>query len=197
MYQQTVPSPATAITGENPLVITLKRVTGVLQAAKIPFALMGGFAAYARGGVLSAHDVDFLIRESDADAALTALAADGLRPVRPPEDWLVKVYDGDQLVDLIFRPIQRPVTDEVLAETDLLPVGGVHVPVLSATLLMAHKVLALNAHSADFGPSVEIARLLREQIDWAKLRVELAGSPYGEAFLVLVQGLKIVEGNPA
>src|ERR1700759_2633464 len=103
--------------GEQDLIGTLKRVAAVLKQTGIPFALAGGFAVYARGGVSSDHDVDFLLREEDVDATLGAMEQAGFRTSRPPEDWLVKVWDGEQMVDLIHRPVDRPVTDDTLADT--------------------------------------------------------------------------------
>src|SRR5690348_2732442 len=91
-----------SVGNDEDLITTLKRVAAVLKQAGIPFALAGGFAAYARGGTSSDHDVDFLLREKDVDRALEALAEVGFRTVRPPEDWLVKVYDDELMVDLIF-----------------------------------------------------------------------------------------------
>src|SRR3954453_21748937 len=99
------------------LATTLKRVAAALKQAEIPFALGGSFAVYAHGGHSSDHDVDFLIREQDTERALEVLADAGFTSERPPEDWLVKVYDDGRLVDLIFRPVESPVTDEVLADT--------------------------------------------------------------------------------
>src|SRR5262245_15457134 len=106
------------------LMTTLKRVPSVLKQAGVPFALAGGFAAYARGGTSSDHDVDFLLRERDVEAALKSLAEGGFQVVRPPEDWLVKVYDDDRMVDLIFRPVDRPVTDETLADATPISVSA-------------------------------------------------------------------------
>ena len=45
-----------------------------------------------------------MIKPEDADRALEALAEAGLGPEKPPEEWLHKAWDGDILVDLIFRP---------------------------------------------------------------------------------------------
>ena len=97
---------------QDPLIRTLKRVACHLKALEIPFALAGSLAVYARGGAPVDHDVDFLIKEEDADRVLAGLTEEGFRAVRPPEGWLVKVYEEDRLVDLIFRPVQRPVDDE-------------------------------------------------------------------------------------
>jgi len=174
------------------LILTLKRVAYVLTQAEVPFALAGGMAVYARGGTSSDHDVDFLIRESDAATALGALADAGFRTERPPEGWLVKVYDDDRLVDLIYRPVERPVTDETLADTELLPVNAIRVPVLSATELMAHTMLTFSQHYCDFAKALPTARSLREQIDWRRVRRETAPSPYAHAFLVLLDLLGVV-----
>jgi hypothetical protein len=174
------------------LIHSLKRVASVLKQEQVPFALAGGFAVYAHGGTSSDHDVDFLIKEEDAARALEVLAAAGLRPERPPEDWLVKVYDEDRLVDLIFRPVQRPVTDRTLAHAIERPLGGIHLPVVSATDLMVHKLLTFSQHSCNFGGGLPMARSLREQIDWAIVAKETAESPYAVSFLVLLALIDVI-----
>jgi hypothetical protein len=174
------------------LMLTMKRVGAVLKRAGIPFALAGGFAAYARGGMSSDHDVDFLLRPQDVDAALEALAQAGCEIERPPEDWLVKVYDEGRLVDLIHRPVECPVTDETLADSDLISVSAIQLPVISATVLMEHKLLAFSQHYCDFTKGIPLARSLREQIDWPRVRRVTAGSAYAQAFLVLLDRLDVV-----
>lgn len=174
------------------LLVTLKRAASVLKQAEVPFALAGGFAVYAHGGMSSDHDVDFLIKESDVPRALEALVGAGFTAERPPEDWLVKVYEDGRLVDLIHRPVERPVTDETLADTVDRPVNAVRLPVLSATTLMVHKLLAYSQHYCDFAKGLPLARSLREQIDWVRVRQETAHSPYAEAFLVLLDRLDVV-----
>ena len=174
------------------LIGTLKRVASVLKQEQVPFALAGGFAVYAHGGTSSDHDVDFLIKEEDAARALEVLGAAGFRPERPPEDWLVKVYDEDRLVDLIFRPVQRPVTDRTLAHAVERPLGGIHLPVVSATDLMVHKLLTYSQHSCNFGAGLPAARSLREQIDWAIVAKETSESPFAVSFLVLLALIDVI-----
>jgi Uncharacterised nucleotidyltransferase len=171
---------------------TMKRVGAALKLAGIPFALAGGFAAYARGGTSSDHDVDFLLRAQDIDRALESLAEAGFATERPPEDWLVKVYDEGRLVDLIHRPVERPVTDETLADTTPISVSAIQLPVVSATVLMEHKLLSFDQHYCDFAKAIPLARSLREQIDWSGVRRSTADSPYGQAFLVLLDRLGVV-----
>ena len=181
---------------DKDLITTMKRVAAVFKAAGIPFALAGGFAAYARGGTSSDHDVDFLLRERDVDKALEALAEVGFRTARPPEDWLVKVYDDDLMVDLIFRPVDNPVTDETLADSDPISVSAILMPVISATVLMEHKLLTFGQHYCDFAKALPLARSLREQIDWGRVRKATEDSPYAQAFLVLLEKLDVIsEGD--
>ena len=177
---------------QQPLIATLKRVADHLKAAQVPFALAGSFAAYARGGAACDHDVDFLIKECDAERALSALADAGFRTEHPPEGWLVKVYEDDCLVDLIFSPVQRPVTDATLADSEVLPVNAAHMPVLSATELMIHKILSFGPHYCDYTRALPLARSLREQIDWARVEREVAHSPYAMAFLTLLDRLHVI-----
>lgn len=174
------------------LLATCKRVAAVLKQSEIPFALGGSFAVYAHGGHSSDHDVDFLIRQQDVERALEALVDAGFTAARPPEDWLVKVYDDGRLVDLIHRPIETPVTDETFTDTVVRPVDAIHMPVLSATQLMVHKLLSFSQHYCDFARGLPLARSLREQIDWERVRKETAHSPYAEAFLVLLDRLDVV-----
>ena len=174
------------------LAVALKRVAAALKAADIPFALGGSFAVYAHGGHSSDHDVDFLLREQDKDAALKALADVGFRTEQPPEDWLVKVYDEDRMVDLIYRPIETPVTDETLRDSEIIAVEAISMPVISATQLMIHKLLSYSQHHCDFATGLPVARSLREQIDWPRVRRETADSPYAEAFLMLLDRLDVV-----
>jgi hypothetical protein len=177
---------------QQPLIDTLKRVAYQLKQLGVPFALAGSFAVYARGGQPVDHDVDFLIKADDAEKVLTGLVEAGFRAEVPPEGWLVKVFEDDRLVDLIYTPVQRPVTDETLADVDILPVNAVHMPVLSATELMIHKMLTWSTHYCDFARGLPLARSLREQIDWARVRRETAHSPFARAFLVLLDGLEVI-----
>ncbi|WP_199440023.1 nucleotidyltransferase family protein [Umezawaea beigongshangensis] len=178
---------------QDELLRTLTKVAKALRTAGIPFALTGGCAGYARGGPPSEHDVDLLVREEDTEAAVSALVAAGMRSAEPPEDWLLKVYDGDYLVDLLFRPNEQQVTDEVLACAEELQVGSVTLPVMPATEVLISKLGVLSDHRCDFSELLPFARALREQIDWDRVRVETADSPFAEAFLVLSERLAIVE----
>ena len=171
---------------------TLKRSAVALKQCGVPFALGGGHAVYARGGPASEHDVDFLVREDDAEEAIEALMAAGLRGEHPPEDWLLKAYDEDRLVDVIWRLGGRPVDDDLLARAEELDVCSVMMPVVGATDLVIGKLLPLTAHYCDLSGPLALARALREQVDWRLVRDETAESPYAAAFLLLGERLGVV-----
>lgn len=170
-------------TDDQPLREALKRVASTLKAADIPFALSGGYAVWARGGPEPEHDVDFLVCEEDVPGVERVLEEAGLRIEQPPEDWLTKAYDGPHLVDLIFRPVQRPVTREQLERTDDISVDSVLMPVARATDIFVGKLLALDERSCDFSNLFAQVRALREQVDWHALHAEVGESPFARAFL--------------
>ena len=174
------------------LIETMKRAAAALREAEVPFLLGGGLAAWARGGPPTDHDVDFLMRERDVELALDALEAVGMRAERPPEGWLLKAWDGDVLVDLIFAPSGGPVDDSTFARAEKLEVAALPIDVASIDDVLATKLLAMSEQNPDFRQVLEIARSLREQIDWDAVRAEVGDAPFGAAFLTLAERLRII-----
>src|SRR5437764_14555983 len=86
------------------LLDTLKRASGALREAEVPFVLGGGVAVWAHGGPETEHDLDFFVKPEDSERALEVLAAAGFRPEQPPEGWLYKACDGAVPVDLNLDP---------------------------------------------------------------------------------------------
>jgi hypothetical protein len=174
------------------LLTTMKKAGGVLRDAGIPHALGGGLASWARGGPESEHDVDFLVKPADAERAQRALADAGFRTEKPPEPWLLKAYDGDTLVDLIFHPRSGPVDDELLSRAVELEVSAMRLPVIPLEDLLVQKLLTLSEQTPDYGSVLEIARALREQIAWDDVRRRTEGNPFAEAFFTLLDELDII-----
>jgi predicted nucleotidyltransferase len=172
---------------------TLKKVAGLLRDAEIPFLLGGGVAVWARGGPESDHDLDLMLREPDAERARGVLDEAGLRTEKPPEGWLYKAFDDGVMVDLIFRPTGQPVEEEVFERAEELNVNAVPMQVMSLEDVLVTKLSALREHELDYDSVVEMARTVREQIDWADVRARTSDSPYAKAFFTLVEELGIVE----
>jgi Uncharacterised nucleotidyltransferase len=172
----------------------MKRAAAVLRDNEIAFTLAGGQAIYARGGPESGHDVDFVLRRTDAERALEVLGEAGWRCQRPPEGWLYKVYDeDDSMIDLIFAPNNKPeAVDGQLERSDELEVFAIRMNVMSVTDVLATKLLALKEHEVDYESVLEVARSLREHVDWTMLRELTDESPYAKAFFTLAEELHLV-----
>ena len=176
---------------------SLKRAGAALRDAGVPFAVGGGLAFYAYGGDHSDHDVDLMVRQQDVERAQQVLVDAGMRPEDPPEEWLLKVYDGDVLIDLIFEPEGLPITDEVLARAQERAIEAMHLPVLDLNDALTTRLLAFNERSIDFVGMVSIVRKVREQVDWADLRERTKASPFARSFIVLAEGLDIAPSAKA
>ena len=174
------------------LLDAMKKAAGALRDAEVPFVLGGGLACWARGAPKTEHDVDFLVRPEDAERAQRALADAGMRTETPPEGWLLKAYDGDVLVDLIFHPQGGPVDDELFERAEDLEVYATRVKVAALEDVLVQKLLALSEQQPDYSSVLEIARALREQIDWPQVRSRTAESPFAKGYFTLLDELDIV-----
>jgi hypothetical protein len=176
------------------LVDTLKKAVAAFRDHEVPYLLGGGLAIWARGGPERDHDLDFMVKEDDADRALEALVAAGMAAEKPPEGWLYKAYDAnDVMVDVIFRPTENPVTDEMLARGEELEVMAIQVNVMSPEDVFVSKLLALREHELEYDSLIEMTRAVREQIDWSAVRERTEHSPFARAFFSLAEGLELVE----
>jgi len=177
----------------NGMMTTLKRAAAALRDAGVPFLVAGGVASWVRGGPATDHDLDFVVKPADADQALAVLEDAGLRAEHPPEEWLYKAFDGDVMVDLIFHPAGLEVTDDVIERGDEIEVEAMTMRVMRPEDLLVTKLMAMTEHTINYRSCLEIARALREQVDWTDVRHRSATSPFGRAFFVIAEGLGILE----
>jgi hypothetical protein len=174
------------------LLRTMKKASAVLRGGNVDHMLGGGLAIWARGGPPTDHDVDFLLREEDAERALEVLAEAGFRSERPPEHWLYKAWDGANLVDLVFHPAGGKVGDEHFARADEMEVSATMMLVAAIDDVLVTKLLAITEQDPDFRPVLEVARALREQVNWKSVAQRTSRSPFARAFFELAEGLDIV-----
>jgi hypothetical protein len=167
------------------MMAVLKKAVGVLREEGIPFALAGSMACWALGGPPSRHDIDLAVLQSDADRALEVLAEAGFTIEHPPEDWLVKAWLDDVLVDLIWAPMGLTVTEKVLAAARSVNVDGMPMPALAPTDVLTSKLLALNEGHLDFEGLLAMVRGVREQVDWPELRRRTESEPLARSFLYM------------
>jgi hypothetical protein len=170
----------------------LKRSAAALEAAGVPFLLGGSLASWARGGPETRHDLDLVIKPGDRERATEALREVGMRIEQPPEQWLVKAWDGDVLIDVIHAPKGLEITDEVIGRGDELAVLSMDMRVMALEDVFTTKLMALSEHALRFQGLLQMARALREQVDWDQVRRATAESPFARAFFVMVEGLGVV-----
>jgi hypothetical protein len=175
------------------LIDAMKAAAGILQQSEIPFVLGGGLSAWARGGPKTEHDVDFLLKPEDADAALASFETAGWLTERPPEGWLYKTWhENGALVDLIFNPASGPITEEIIDRAPVVEVMALRIHVSTLEDVMTAKLMAMTEQEPDYSALLEWARALREQIDWDVVRSATAASPFAKAFFTLVESLGVV-----
>lgn len=172
----------------------LKRSAAALRDAGVPFMVGGSLAVWARGGPQSRHDLDLIVRPADAERALETLGEAGFKTERPPEEWLYKAFDEEgTLVDVIFGPTGIPVDDELFGRAEEIELLAMAMPVMSLEDVLATKLLVLDEHSLDYESVLQIARALREKIDWETVERRTAASPFARAFFTLVRELGLVQ----
>src|SRR4051794_10549997 len=170
---------------------TLKKSVAAFREAQVPTLLGGSLAIWARGGPETKHDLDFMVKEKDAERALQALVDAGMKPEKPPEEWLYKAWDGDVLVDVIFQPRGLEMTDAVFERGDTREVMAITVDLMGLEDVFATKLMSLDEHNCDYQSVLLMARSLREQIDWDALRERTGDWPFAAAFFVLVKELGV------
>jgi predicted nucleotidyltransferase len=174
------------------LLAAMKKAGGALNAAGVPFVLGGGLACWARGAPKTEHDVDLLVKPEDAERAQETLAHAGMRTETPPEGWLLKAYDDGVLIDLIFDPHDGPIDDRTFERAEELEVHAMRMKVAVLEDVLVQKLLALREQEPDFSSVLELARALREQVDWDEVRERTRESPFAKAYFTLLDELEIV-----
>ncbi len=177
---------------------TLKKVVAALRDNEIPYLLGGSLAFWAHGGPERRKDLDFMVKPDDAERALEALEAEGMRPEKPPEGWLYKAWDGEVLVDLIFHPKGMEIDDEVIARGEAIEVLSMPLRVMALEDVLCTKLLALHEHHVDYSSLLQMARSLREKVDWDDVRARTQRSAFARAFFTIIEGIGVIgEGEPA
>jgi hypothetical protein len=175
------------------LLDAMMTAAAALRDSGVPYLLAGSFAVWARGGPPKDTDLDFAIRPEDIDDAVGALVGAGLEPLATPEEWLRKVRNGDVIVDLIFDPAGVEIDDEAIERGNDIEVNGMTFRVMAVDDVMTTKLFSLKEHYLDYESALEMARVMREQIDWDELRARCDDYPYAKPFFTLVEELGVIE----
>ena len=180
-------------TSHEEITSTLRKAASVLRNAGVPYMLGGSIGCWARGGPTSQNDLDLFLPREEAERALTVLVDVGMRAEHPPEAWLLKAFDGSVMIDLIYESLGiGRIKLETIEAAERLSVLAIEMPVMALEDILASKLLAISEQRLDFAPTLEIARSIREQVDWDKVRRRTDASPYARAFFALLSELKVI-----
>ncbi|HYJ57430.1 MAG TPA: nucleotidyltransferase [Mycobacterium sp.] len=169
----------------------LKIAASALKEHGPRFALAGSFALWVFGAPEPVHDVDFVVAETDAEAAAATLAQAGFAVERTPEDWLFKAHVDDVVVDVLHRVNGVAVDADCLDAAEDHSVLAITMPVLTPTVVLIQKLRSLDEHFCDFSSLLPATRAVRERVDWDRVRADTAENDFAVAFLVLADRLRI------
>jgi hypothetical protein len=174
------------------IIEALRKAAAALRETEVRYCLAGSVASWARGGPETVNDLDLIVEPEHMDEAVAALEACGMRSEVPPEGWLVKLWDGDVLIDLIHTVTGYEDVREILERAERMRVASLDVPVAQMEDVLTPKLLAFDEHYLDYTGALRVSRALREQIDWALLREKTCDSPYARGFFALLEALDII-----
>ena len=120
-----------------------------------------------------------------------------MRAEDPPEEWLVKAWDGDVLVDLIFAPKGLPIDDAVIARGDDMAVLSMQMRVMAIEDVLITKLMAINEHHCASRGCCRSPARCASRSTGTQVRAATAASPFARAFFVLLEGLEIVRARTA
>ena len=75
-----------------------------------------------------------------------------------------------------------------------LEVHATRLKVAALEDVLVQKLLALSEQEPDFSSVLELARSLREQVDWDEVRERTASSPFAKGYFTMLDELEIVPG---
>ncbi len=157
---------------EARFIAVLDDAVAAVEAAGLPYVLMGGIAAACHGRPRWTHDVDLLVRPTDARAVLDALGAAGFDTEETFPDWLYKASRDDQLVDVIFRSAgDIYLDDEMLARASWREVLGRQLLVIPPEDLIVIKAVVHAEHMPRHWHDALAVLAGCEAVDWDYLVV--------------------------
>jgi predicted nucleotidyltransferase len=133
-------------TDETFLTVLAEAVQAV-EAAGVPYLLMGGVASAAIGRLRWTHDIDLLVRPDDARPTLDALDQEGFDVEETDPHWLFKGFKHGVLVDVIFRSAGDIfLDDEMLARSIAVDQSGQTMRVIAPEDLIVIKAVVSAEH---------------------------------------------------
>ena len=181
----------------------LDETVSLLDAARVPYVLMGGVASAARGGHRFTHDIDVFVKHEDADRALATFTKRGFRTEKTYPEWLYKAFKKRVMIDVIFRSTGPVVLDdEMIAHASVVEWKGRDLRVLAPEDLFVIKALVMSDHTLAMDPRwmrhvYDMLSVVRAcELDWDYLlRRARQGPRRVLGFLLYAQSLDLTVPN--
>jgi hypothetical protein len=129
--------------GAGRVLTVLAAAGAALEAARVPYVLVGGLASAALGRPRFTEDIDVLVTASGARDALAALAGAGFDTEETNPHWIYKAEQDGIVVDLIFA-LKGGIhlDDQMLARSVTQEVAGSAIRVAPPEDLVVSKAIA-------------------------------------------------------
>jgi hypothetical protein len=149
-----------------------RRTLHVLNDARIPFMVGGSHALLNYTGIVrETKDFDLFLKQSDVDAALTALRDAGYVTEITFPHWLAKATHGVDFVDLVFSSGNGvcKVDDTWFANAVEADVLGMPVKIAPVEELLWQKSFVMERERYDGADIAHILRSGAESLNWDRL----------------------------
>ena len=117
-----------------------------------------------------------MLKQEDAERALDVLSREGMRR-EAARRLAVQGVGRRRARRSDLRPTGFPITDEVIERGEDLEVVSTPMRVMRLEDVFVAKLLALDEQNLDYKSLLEMARPVREQVDWEEVRDRTAESP--------------------
>jgi hypothetical protein len=144
------------------LAAQLMQAAAAFEAARTPFALIGGMALASHGVLRGTRDIDFLVDAADGDTVDRALKRLGYECAHRSTDAATYVR-GSERIDLLYA--HRPIARKLLGGARAVEGALGRLRVVSGEGLIAFKLQAIVNDPARTQDLEDIRALLRANLD--------------------------------
>ena len=156
------------------------RVLQALRKHEVKFLIGGSYAAaHYTDRTPHTKDLDVFLPPDQVELALEALACAGFRIERTYPYWIAKAFEGEHLVDLIYRAASGlwEVEHEWLDHARQAELWGVPVAICGVEELIWTKAALMDRTRFDGNDVLHLLQAKAHDLDWERLRL-LAGDDW-------------------
>ena len=155
--------------GRERLAETFGDAVAAVERAQLDYVLIGGIASSILGRPRFTYDIDFLVRQPDAQLVLAALGQAGFETEETNPAWIYKAHKREVTVDVIFWLMgDIYLDDEMLRRARRLDFDGTSVNVISPEDLVVIKAIVHDEQSSRHWHDA-LAILADRELDWQYL----------------------------